>query len=402
MTTMTNRRHPHSIPAAALAVLSVATACGGDDTRPTTVDLSATPSIETLRLPEAPGFATAISSDGSLLAYRGDDGLCVVSTGGGDPRCAPFEAPLDLTYASFSPDNSSLVITEDFLRALYEPDIWTLDVESMTLTNRTDDGVSEVSLGGDDDGSLLDTAPAWTADGEIVFVRSRRGTWDAQVLRLGADDELTEIAALPPADGPVYVFPLVSLDDGSFVTVTSPAVDAPHVLRVDGASGDVSLVTAFPDDELSTPRIVDVNGTVALIRSERIVGTGRPGLTSHAIVDLETGRIVPFFPDDRVDGDDVSLQAATAAFSPDGTSIVFATMANGQVLRAVDVAALLTEPATAPVTELLDLAATTPGAADDIVVGWSPVLPLRWTPNGELIGVVGFDRVATVSFGDPG
>lgn len=198
-----------------------------------------------------------------------------------DLSATPFDAATDLRNASFSPDNARLVFTEDLVRALQEPDIWSLDIESMTLTNHTDDGVVEVSLGGDDDdGTLLDAAPAWTADGEIGFVRGRPDRDGAQLLRIGDDEAVTEIATLP-SEGPVsYVFPLVPLPDGDLLAISSPPPGGgAQLFRIDAESGDVEPVATFPEDDLYLPRIVDVHGALVLVRSEQIVGSGRPGFT---------------------------------------------------------------------------------------------------------------------------
>lgn len=114
---------------------------------------------------------------------------------------------------------------------------------------------------------------------------------------------------------------------------------------------------------------------------------------------------MPVFPADRMD-DDVSLQPSTAAFTQDGSSVVFAAMADRSVLSAVEVATLLDDPATAAVSRLVDLVEAIPAVegagGGDVVPVWSPAVPLRWSTDGELIAAVGFEQVVTVTFGDAG
>lgn len=168
---------------------------------------------------------TTLSPDGTMLAWTdASDGLCVYRFADDSTTCTPFpnRALRDHTALRWSPDSSLIALTENWLVAFAESDLWLYEVESATLTNRTDDDAagSAVSLRQDGQAFALDTTPVWNpANGDLYFVRytptdGLRGYTAAlyRIPRLGGDVLgvlNTENAGL--ADGePVQV---VALDD---------------------------------------------------------------------------------------------------------------------------------------------------------------------------------------------
>lgn len=149
------------------------------------------------------GFYTwTLSPDGHTVIVLGeftpaggaseqDDLICRYGLDKADLVCSTLEREAGfepaLEHMSWSPDGTQIAMHEDYFLRMYESDIWLLDVASLTLTNRTDDGVYGKYLGEKAGTSMLDYVPLWNpVTGDLYFFRSVDGDegWSTTLCRL--------------------------------------------------------------------------------------------------------------------------------------------------------------------------------------------------------------------------
>jgi hypothetical protein len=88
------------------------------------------------------------------------------------PEAAFLDSPL---YAAWSPDGRTIALHEDVFIRVFDGDIWALDVETLTFTNRTDD--EHYGRAFPDAGTPVpsDYAPLWNpVTGDLYFFRTAR------------------------------------------------------------------------------------------------------------------------------------------------------------------------------------------------------------------------------------
>ena len=397
--TMMRRRHLRSIPTAALAACVVATACGGDDDRPTTVDLTAPVRIDVTPIPGS-ALTSTLSGDGRLVAYATADGVCVVEIASGTERCTDPGASPWSESIRFAPDSSQLVFVDDYIRQLAEPDVRVLDITTMQVVNLTDDGVDAVGLGGDGPTGLIDLAPTWLPDGSIVYVRSA-GPGSAPVLmRWAPDQEPSVVSDLPGIDAGELAFPLEPVGPAAVLGITFPVSGDADMIRVDLESGGVETIARFDESDGHVQLVsVSPDTGVALVAYAEAIGMGRDDRPLHALVDLESGVVRPLL-DGVGDGDGNPLRTSTAVLTPDGTGIVFGRAGFDRL----GVYTVTTEAAVGAVgLGDIERIGSLPEELDgDELLGWHPAVRMVWTDDGRLVGRAGLTANATVTFGDPG
>ncbi len=391
------RSRPAALPLAVAGVCAGAlTACGGDDA-PATIDVTQPGVVSVNTVEEAFGLFGRLSPDGRFIASFGADGLCLVETAtGGTPRCTDLEGAPERSSVRWTPDAAKLVFVDDFVRQQVEPDIWVLDTETMQLDNVTDDGVAAI----DDDSAAADVAATWMPDGSIVFVRIDLTGDTHTLMRWHADGALDEIGELD-IDGSFAIYlPMFALSDDEVLAATSVLGEDAELLRIDVETAAIERVANI-DEEYGGFEIADVtaDGATALIvfTSRLRTNAVRSEDPLHAVIDLETGVRHDVLPAGIEVGEGRPFQPAGAILTPDGRAVVMARAADPG-LYVVSLEAVAGEPTS---DDLVNVA-TLDGAGDggDGEPSWGLESPFGWTADGQLVGLVGVDQVARITFTD--
>ncbi|HLU10181.1 MAG TPA: hypothetical protein VK003_10980 [Oceanobacillus sp.] len=242
-----------------------------------------TDSLDARELFEGFVFALALSPDGTLVAAGTRDEICLAQVATAEVTCYPLPDAFGggiLPRPGFnplvwSPDSTSIALTEDFYAFSYESDLWVLDTQSGTYTNRTDDGVEEFSITSDEKiaAMVLDHLPAYAPDGDLYFFRTQRvgGVWTTTLHHLAADGgdtpeliaDLTDI--LPSLS--VFYSPVVS-PDGTQIAFPVRANDYDDVRTglwlVDLATGEARQLTDGTDNVAGMPKALQSDAFYAL------------------------------------------------------------------------------------------------------------------------------------------
>lgn len=301
---------------------------------------------------EAPTFALpgnerlqTLSPDGSMIAATtiGGADLCVFTVPDAEELgCADLLGPtinIDPASISWAPDGSALVFSERAAQFIIDSDLWLFDIESASLTNLTDDGLSgglptaaEDAL---DEPFLVDLAPAWSPDGStIAFVRwEHPGVGDTPISLMLLDVETGDVTESLLVDESVALFDGYRLEwsaSGSTIFASASASDAPDELSgvwaIDPENGDATnLASAGEEFNGAPPSLVAVSpaGNALVISYPAFIsGTRTPEDGSgYALLDLDSGDVTPIEPDDAYAGEYSVVVGPN--FSPDGSALIF-------------------------------------------------------------------------------
>jgi hypothetical protein len=142
----------------AAAALLLAGCSGDDEPVPQTVTLTV---IRTKPL-TADG-PVRLSPDGNRLQWMAGD-LCTTDLNGRGRRCVD-RVDADARLAQWSPDGARLVLTDNFVQFLREPDVWVFDPRDGTLRDLTNDSADTVT----NPNARLDVLPSWSPDGRTIW-----------------------------------------------------------------------------------------------------------------------------------------------------------------------------------------------------------------------------------------
>lgn len=291
-----------------------------------------------------------LSPDGRwLLRQRPEP--CVLRLDGTVEQCVDRDqVDGDLSQASWSPDGSKLVFTDDYWRNFREPDVWLFDIASGELRNLTDDSVDKYDISAPDADADIDLLPSWAPDGETV--RFVRGAPDSRSVRLMSVDvdggEPESVREIPCSTNELSALALtedkVAWSCGiqeTEVSIAGMSGDATVTLPAEDNS-DRSLLSFSPDGEWL---LVDSRAAYADYRSTGGRATVVPTGGGKAVSVAEGSVSYP-------------------AWSPSGHAIVYVDLRRP---RESDVLKIVDEPGGAP-RELHSAKAL--GAADGVRVGW--------------------------------
>jgi hypothetical protein len=177
-------------------------------------------------------FNAILSPDGSAVAWEEANATCVYRFETEERACYGWPGDAGLRSSRYnlptwSPDGRYIAQTENFFMMFRDSDIWTLDTQTGTFTDRTDENYFGSLMSSDQPDDLpLDYLPTWNpATGELYFFRSQEREpilsetgYTLQLYKMGADAGEPELVrdltlAVP---GPFAVYrPVAFSDDGS-------------------------------------------------------------------------------------------------------------------------------------------------------------------------------------------
>ena len=295
-----------------------------------------------------------LSPDGMLVAATNGEGICVAKVATPEVICYPLPDAFGGRVAPragynplvWSPDSTSIALTEDFYMYFYESDLWVLDTQSGTYTNRTDDGVGQFNIGEVDDGSAtLDYLPAYAPNGDLYFFRSQRAGGDLTLAlyHLAADEDTPELISdltgtLPALS--VFYSPAVS-PDGTQIAFPVQGIDRDDpgngLWLVDLATGEARQLTdstaGMPETEqarapftMNPVWLPDSSGIVfETLSPERVFA--RSG-HNYLYVEVASGEVTPLvdvpLPEDEDSEADLAIRIPRdGALSADGTVFAY-------------------------------------------------------------------------------
>jgi dipeptidyl aminopeptidase/acylaminoacyl peptidase len=279
------------------------------------------------------------SPDGRYVATVASDLLCIHNAKMLQRKnCANLERAglvgIDVNGVVWSPDSRHLALTEPFAPTGdkgVESDLWRYDIDSATLTDLTIDRIAGkvATLTGEGTSFISATGPAWSPDGQaILFVQSEwNGGWSTTIGRIPANGGAVATVLIVDPDEPMTV-PTGSLQvtsEGNIIFTrdrAAPTDPGNGVWQVSIFGSEMTQLLAPPSDATFVPRVVALSPTEqhALVLFPR---EGKDGQSANApaLLDLQTGSIKLL----GLNGGPSSIEgrATMAAFSPDGTALIY-------------------------------------------------------------------------------
>jgi dipeptidyl aminopeptidase/acylaminoacyl peptidase len=241
---------------------------------------------------------------------------------------------IDVDGVVWSPDSRHLALTEPFAPdgdAGVESDLWRYDIDGGALNDLTIDRVTGkiASLTASGTSFVSVTGPAWSPDGQaILFVQSVwDGSWSTTIGRVAADGGGVETILIVDPDEPMTVptgsLQVTSAGDVIFTRDRAAPTDPGNgVWQVSIFGSDMTQLLAPPTDATFVPRVVALSPTEqhALVLFPR-EGQDGQSADAPALLDLQTGSIKLL----GLNGGPSSVEgrATMAAFSPDGTALIY-------------------------------------------------------------------------------
>jgi Tol biopolymer transport system component len=266
------------------------------------------------------GNVSSLSPDGRRVLIAGAGGFCVQDRDGAHKVCAdPKKVRPDTINYAWSPDGSQIVTTDDFFRALREPDIWVMNTKTGAVRDITNDGVTSWNFNNPPSQADIDLWPAWSSDGKTIRF-ARQNSVNANTIMLesisakgGAvrkigtlSARITTLNALEfSADGKRIAW---SDEHGGTVHVRPTAGGVVRTVVAGGRALDNSLLSFSPDGKYLLVDSITPYG-------QYVSTGGKP-----SVVSLATSRVGP------VAGD---VSASYPTWAPDSDALLFIRLAAG-------------------------------------------------------------------------
>lgn len=299
-------------------------------------DVSALTAVRILELDVAAGLAATgaqISPDGTTFIHVHGTDFCHYSLLGPEIACWDMSeqgvideggVPVDSDSLRWSPDGQYVAFAIEPWRLLIDSDIFVLDLESGQFANLTEDDYDRGFSPGREvpDGVTIDTAPAWTPDGRLTFIRHSAAL----------DESASSLWEVDPAGGePQKIADLLTAsEDFSYVASAEWSPDGSHLAYIlesrtrddagvwlyDAQTGESAILAAKPEEiQVFYHASYSPDGrSLLLLTSNRDLAGMSPRAfmelgSGYFIVDVESGKATPLAADGAI---------SSAGWLPDG------------------------------------------------------------------------------------
>jgi len=307
-----------------IVVLLIALPAVAQDAPP---DVSALTAERILELDVAAGLGTTgaqISPDGTTFIHVHGTDFCHYSLLGPEIACWDMSeqgvidegvVPVDSDSIRWSPDGQYIAFAIEPWRLLIDSDIFVLSLESGQFANLTEDDYDRGFSPGREvpEDVTIDTAPAWTPDGRLTFVRHSAAL----------DEIAPSLWEVDPAGGePQKIADLLTAPEGfSYVPSAEWSPDGRHLAYIlesrtrddagvwlyDVQSGESTMLAARPEEiQVFYHASYSPDGrSLLLLTSNRDLASMSPRAfvelgTGYFIVDVESGKATPLAADGAV------------------------------------------------------------------------------------------------------
>lgn len=292
-----------------------------------TPDVSALTAVRVLELDMAAGLAATgaqISPDGTTFIHVHGSDFCHYSLLGPEIACWDMSeqgvideggVPVDPDSLRWSPDGQYVAFAIEPWRLLIDSDIFVLALESGQFANLTEDDYDRGFSPGREvpDGVTVDTAPAWTPDGRLTFIRhsaaldeTAPALWEVSP----AGGEPQKIADLLTAPEEFSYVPSAEWSpDGSqlaYILESRRSLDA-GVWLYDAQSGEIAMLAGRPReiDVFNHASYSPDGRALLLLTGNRDQARFSPRAfmelgSGYFIVDVESGKATPLAADGAV------------------------------------------------------------------------------------------------------
>jgi Tol biopolymer transport system component len=269
---------------------------------------------------EFSGRPIAASPDGTRVASVDDRAKVCITTLAepGSSRCGSESKAIDTSSLRWSADSRYVVYTENFVQALFEPDIHVVEVATGKEINLTEDNVEGSVARTETSEAALDAFPAFTLDSqEIVFWRFDRDAGQARLLKIpveGGDAvrlkydlsfEITDVAAPVTFTKNSMIFTRRSEKNAGSIDLYSADVDGKDPKLLAAADAEKGALVAWS----VSPAL-----NMAIVAYSDVLGRRGPSEDAIFAMDTVTGVMTPL----TIAG----AYIANAAFSPTGEQLV--------------------------------------------------------------------------------
>ncbi|MCA9883043.1 MAG: hypothetical protein KC708_08740 [Anaerolineae bacterium] len=203
-----------------------------------------------------PGNAVYLSPDGSQLLHYKYPAFCFYALPSAEQtRCVelPDDVGPPANSVVWSPDSRYVAfMSGDVVRMFRDSDIAIIDSQEGTLTNLTEDGVSEIRFTDEDDDEpapMVDMSPQWLDDTTLVFVRidmsgdeEEHPTALYSVSVTGGEAELLQEIPQSQKTFDVYMLNWLTGTDTYAVNLYNPDDDLYGVLFAEDGGFPVSII----------------------------------------------------------------------------------------------------------------------------------------------------------------
>ena len=331
----------------------------------------------------------SVAPDGSRAVVLGEEQeLCIIQLDdSGTEQCTDQIRGIDRDHIAWSPDSSTVALTENSARFLVDSDIWTIDATSGDVRDLTDDGYEgSLPLGdnrkGAPDDLPVDVSPIFTPDGAaVVFARtgwfdSNRGTDLYQVsLDGGAAEKIADFGDQPFTAW----FGATWQSDGTLLISyagTDNADPDNGLWTVDPDTGDIEQIWHGEAEQYVATPIANTADGRKVVFFPQILANFAVSNDScpYAVLDLETGDAQPI-----KDGNGTCIRVI--GISPEG-SVAIGSAGRESGFWFVDLGTLATSDI--PLDPIL---AAVPDR-DTIVIAGAESQPIVWTGDNVLVPVI--------------
>lgn len=291
-----------------------------------TIDIEAleVANVTELDIVAGPGNRGAfLAPDGEKFLHVAGFELCLYE-GTREVRCIELQGqirPIDSESFRWSPDSRYVTFHEDFFRYLNDPDIWVWDTTTEAVSNLTDDNTDTIEITGDT-WDNADIAPAWTAEGNIIFARYRRDRSVEEVIppdiyQVAPDGSNLTLLGSFEVEDQFSIYSMAVLEN-QLLYVYFGAGNTPNngvwLSELDGSEAEQVAQNDPEAQIIMYSAAASADGRYLLINTPSYSGRPQASTSQVRLVEVESGRIMLIDPEQYVNA---------AGWAPDGSTLIY-------------------------------------------------------------------------------